>query len=434
MTSIAPTERRGRFAELGATGLEISAGIVREEKLRQLQGKQGMLLYQEMRDNDAIIKASLTIMGNLVRGMDWNVERVGDDPDDFEKAELLKSTMSDMSHSWDSFISEVLSYWAFGWQWSEVVFKQRNGPHLDPDKDSRFNDGKIGIAKMPPRGQDSFERWIFDPEGRNVLALVQRPAPTFESITIPLKRSLLFKTVSRKNSPEAVSALRGAVRAYLIKRRLEEYEAIGIERDLTGLPLITAPAEWFHADAPAQSKALLATLKQIGKNVRMDEQGCVLLPSVIDPKTQKDIVTFQLITAGSRRIIEPGKTIERWNRVIAMSMLTDVVMMGHEQVGSFALASSKTNILSASLGAYADGIVDTLNRDLVPRFFALNGMSLERLPRFTHGDIETIDLGQLGTYIQALAGAGADLFPSEDGALERALLMQAGLPVPTPEE
>ena len=436
MTSIAPTERRpvGQFVELGATGLEIAGGVIREEKLRRLQGKQGMLLYQEMRDNDAVIKAGLTTMGTLVRGMTWDVERVGDDQEDFEKAELLKSTMFDMSHSWDSFISEVLSYWAFGWQWSEVVFKQRNGPKPDPDKSSRFNDGKFGIAKFAPRGQDSFESWIFDPEGRNLLALVQRPAPTFKSITIPLDRSLLFKTVSRKNNPEGVSALRGAVRGYLIKRRLEEYEAIGIERDLTGLPLITAPAEWFHADAPAESKALLAELKRIGRNVRMDEQGCVLLPALFDPKTQEKMITFELITAGSRRVIDPGKTIERWNRVIAMSMLTDVVMMGHEQVGSFALASSKTNILSASLGAYADGIVDTLNRDLVPRFFALNGMSLERLPRFTHGDIETIDLGQLGTYIQALAGAGADLFPSEDFALERHLLGQAGLPAPTPEE
>ena len=117
-----------------------------------------------------------------------------------------------------------------------------------------------------------------------------------------------------------------------------------------------------------------------------------------------------------------------------MTLLTDVILMGHEKVGSFSLASSKTSILAASLGAYADGIIDVLNRHLVPRLFALNGVSLERLPKFTHSDIETVDLGELGTYIGALAAAGAPIFPSDEGVLERHLLQQAGLPAPVLEE
>jgi hypothetical protein len=264
--------------------------------------------------------------------------------------------------------------------------------------------------------------------------MVQRALPRFDTITIPIEKSLLFTTTSRKRNPEGRSALRNAIRAYLIKKRLEEYEAIGIERDLTGLPLIKAPAEWFHANAAADQKALLATLKKIGRNVRMDEQGCILLPMAIDPLTKEPTISFELITAGSRRVIPTGPTIDRWNRLMAMTLLTDVILMGHEKVGSFSLASSKTTILSASLGAYADGIEDVLNRHLVPRLFAINGMSIERLPRFTHGDIETRDLAELGTFIKQLTDAGAPLFPSEGLVLERHLLEMVGLPAPVPEE
>lgn len=437
MTSIAPVTnraRRGQFVELGVTGLETSAGRVIEEKLRRLQGRQGILLYAEIRDNDPIIGASLTAMENLIRGMTWSVERAGSDQEDFEKADLLESIMEDMSHSWVDFIAEVLTYWVFGWQWTEIVWKLRDGVKREPGMSSRFNDGKIGIRKLAPRAQESFDRWIFDESDNAVQALVQRAHLRGDLITIPIGKSLLFTTTSRKRNPEGRSALRNSVRAYLIKKRLEEIEAIGIERDATGLPLITAPAEWFHADAPAEQKALLETLKKIGRNVRMDEQGCIILPRALDPKTGEPTITFQLIAAGSRRVTPTGPTIERWNRLMAMTLLTDVLLMGHEKVGSFALASSKTNILAASLGAYANGIEDVLNRHLVPRLFALNGMSLERLPKFKHSDLETVDLGELGDYIGKLAGAGAPLFPSDEGVLERHLLEQAGLPAPVPEE
>lgn len=436
MTSIAPTRPRGQFVELGNTGLETSAGRVIEEKLRQLQGRQGVLTYAEMRDNDPVIGASLTAMQTLVRGVTWSVEPAGTDEAQIEDAAFLTSNMQDMSHSWTSFIGEVLTFWVFGWQWSEVVFKKRNGPQRQPGMGSRFNDGKIGIRKMAPRAQESLDKWQFSPDDNAVEALIQRDVRPGGggTITIPLDKSLLFTTVSRKRSPEGVSALRNAVRPWLIKKRLEEMEAIGIERDMTGLPLITAPAEWFHADAPSELKALLANLKKIGRDVRMDEQGCIILPKVFDPKTNEPLVTFELVAAGSRRVIPTGPTIDRWNRLIAMTMLTDVILMGHENVGSFALASSKTNILSASLGAYMDDIAEVLNRHLVPRLFALNGMPLELLPKFIHGDIETISLDELGKFINALAGAGFPLFPTEDGALERHILGQAGLPAPPPEE
>ncbi|MGI6498023.1 MAG: hypothetical protein ACOX0U_04265 [Oscillospiraceae bacterium] len=52
---------------------------------------------------------------------------------------------------------------------------------------------------------------------------------------------MIFRTKSRKGSPEGRSILRNAYRSWYFKRRIQEIEGIGIERDLAGFPTLTAP-------------------------------------------------------------------------------------------------------------------------------------------------------------------------------------------------
>ena len=59
--------------------------------------------------------------------------------------------------------------------------------------------------------------------------------------TIPMSKALLFRTKSRKNNPEGRSILRNAYRSWYFKRRIQEIEGIGIERDLAGLPVMHGP-------------------------------------------------------------------------------------------------------------------------------------------------------------------------------------------------
>jgi hypothetical protein len=114
-----------------------------------------------------------------------------------------------------------------------------------------------------------------------------------------------------------------------------------------------------------------------------------------------------------------------------MSMLADVLMLGHEKVGSYALASSKTNLFATAIGAYLDATEDVLNRHLVPRLFRWNGMQTSELPQFKHGDIEAQDLSEMAAFLKEISQAGGAIFPNRD--LENYLLEQAGLPT-MPEE
>jgi hypothetical protein len=45
-----------------------------------------------------------------------------------------------------------------------------------------------------------------------------------------------------KGNPEGQSMLRTAYRPWFFKKRLEEFEAIGVERDLAGLPVAKVPS------------------------------------------------------------------------------------------------------------------------------------------------------------------------------------------------
>jgi hypothetical protein len=124
-------------------------------------------------------------------------------------------------------------------------------------------------------------------------------------------------------------------------------------------------------------------------------------------------------------MLDTDKIIMRYNRTIALSMLADFVVIGHDNVGSFAMASSKTKVFSVAIASYMDTIADQFNRIVLPKLMATNGYDLDKLPQLTHGDIETIELGELAQYINALSGAGLDLTGER---VRGHLAGQAGMP------
>jgi hypothetical protein len=422
--AIKPTE------EIGRTGLIHTGGYVYEELLTQLRSYETRIkVYKEMSANDAIVGGMLNASDLLIRSVPWTEEPASSDNEDLKAAEFLGEVKNDMSHTWTDFISEAMTMLPFGWAWHELVYKKRLGFHRDPSKRSKFNDGKIGLRKMPIRSQDSWDKWEFDDEG-GVQALTQRPAPTYEQFTIPIEKSLLFRTVTHKNNPEGLSVLRNSYRSWFRKKRIEEFEGIGIERDATGLPIVWAPARLFASDASAADQTLLAELKKIARGVRMDEQMGLCMPLAYDENKNK-LYDFTLATTGGKKQIDTTKVIQQLNQQIATPMMADVILMGHEKVGSFALASSKTELFAQGLGVYLDSVEDVLNRHMVPRLFMLNGAKLDELPQYRHGDIESVDLSELAAYIKELAAAGMVIFPSEDGELETWLKRQASMPVTT---
>ena len=410
------------FQEVGRTGLRRSGGRVYEEFLRDLQGPRGLQVFREMSANDAVVGAVLFAVEQLAKSVTWTIEHASSSSEDKKFAEFFEGALfRDMSSTWQDTVSDVLTMLPFGFSVHELVYKRRLGDSKDPSSRSVFNDGKIGWRKWPIRSQDSLFEWRFDDEG-GVQAMVQQDFSSGGTYyTIPIEKSLLFRTSTRKGNPEGISILRTSYRAWWFSRRIEENEAIGIERDLAGYPMMKinreGPDLWNTADADAVQ--LKQKIEYLLRTVRRDEQEGLLLPWWCD---------FSLLSTGSRRLFDTSSILQRYAQRIAASMMADFILLGHEKVGSFALASSKTHLFAVALGSYLDSVCAVVNRHAIPRLLALNGWPTANPPKLKHGDIETPDLGELGMYVTALSGAGMPLFPDE--ALERALRGAAHLPMP----
>ena len=409
--------------ELGSTGLLTSGGQVLEEFLPQLQGRRAYQVYKEMSANDAVVGASLRAIEMLVRQVQWRVEPASQDARDIEVAEFVDSALRDMETTWPDTLASILSFVRFGFSVFEPVYKKRDGQDINPTFHSNETDGRIGWAKLAPRSQETIERWIWDERGA-LLALEQVAPPNYRAVEIPWFRFLLFRTTTDKSNPEGVSCLRNAYRSYFFKKRIEEIEGIGIDRDLAGLPTALVPPEILAPNAGPELQQIRTHLEQLLRNIRRDAKEGIIFPLSYDDKGN-EIYKLQLLNTGGRREFNTNEIISRYDSRIAMSVLADFVLLGHEKVGSFALASSKTELFAVALGAWLDSITEILNRQAIPRLLALNTFAFDEPPKLAHGDIETIDMGQIAEYVSKLVGAGV-LTP--ETSLERHLRANAGLP------
>lgn len=403
--------------EFGRVGANRLGGRFYEEFLPELQGIRGVQVYREMENNDEIVGAILFALKMLCRQADWSVRATGSDKIDKDAADFVESCLHDLDKTWTDTVSEILSFLTYGWSLHEIVYKRRLGHKKDPRVDSKFDDGLIGWQKLPIRAQETLYEWEFD-DRDNLVAFIQTPPPDYQKLRIPSEKFLLFRTESRKENPEGRSILRNAYRSWYFKKRIQELEGIGLERDLAGFPVLQAPDGveiWSEGNA-----ALLQRCNQFVQNIRRDALEGLTLPFGWELK---------LLSTGGRRQFDTSKIIERYDTRIAMTVLADFVFLGHEKSGSWALSSDKTELFAMAIGAFLDIICETFNRKAIPALLNLNKkFSNAAIPELVHGDIETQNLKELGEYLRTLAETGL-VTPDEN--LEEYLRTQASLPPKT---
>lgn len=414
------------FMELGATGLKRAAGYIDEEFLPQLRGRKSVQVFKEMSENDPLVGSLLFTIDRLLRNVEWKVVPAGKTKQDADAATFVEECMDDMSHTWSDFISEVLSCTVYGWSWHEIVYKRRGGQWTRDSKTrSKYSDGLIGIRKMPIRAQETLLRWAFDETG-DVRAMVQLAPPAYKTTVLPIERSLLFRYRHSKGSPEGVSMLRNAYRPWYMKKRLEEFEAIGVERDLAGLPIVKIPAEMLRARAGTENAKTVEQFKKMVKSVRRDEQEGIVFPMAYDQDTKQPLYSFELLNSGGGRAFPTDAIIKRYEERILMTVLADFILVGHQSVGSYSLHTDKTGIFRTSLNSIANNIADVLNRHMLPRLFMANGWRPEALPTIVPTDVDSPDITQLAQFMGQMASTGVTWFP--DGDLENFIREAARLP------
>lgn len=413
--------RRARgihFNDSGALGLRHVGGFVREELLLALQGPNGMKIIREMMDNDPTIGGFSFAAEQAIRQVDWKVIVANQTPEARKYANFLDSCRLDMQQTWGDVLTEALTFLPFGWSLLETTYKVRRAYNADPRLSSRFDDGLVGWRAMSLRAQESMRRWIYDPVDKDRLIAMQQFTVEKGTVDIPLSRCMHFRTKSFKNNPEGRSIYRNAYRPWFMKKRIEEIEGIGIERDLAGLPVLIAAEgmDLWNPNDPTSLEAKKAS-ETIVRNIRRDEQEGVLLPFGWELKL--------LATAG-KRAFNTTDIVNRYDQRIAMTVLADFILLGHaNRMGSFALAKSKTSMFAMSLVGYLNTLRDTFNTQELPRLWRLNGFPMDMMPRLDYTPVDSPNLKDMASYIAALAGSGVDFSTPE---LQRYLLQMGGVP------
>ena len=447
------------FADYGSYGLRQFSGWIKDEFLRELQGREGARTYREMMDNSSIIGAMLFTVQQAMRKVEWRVNPAIDNNAEADKyAAFADSLRYDMSHTWDDFVVEFLSMLPYGYSVHEIVYKRRLGAEpgkfrqnrrvfeqevedvYDEDEDlpsSQFDDGLIGWRRLPIRGQETILKWFLDKNGQ-ITGVTQQPY-VGTLIDIPMEKLLLFRPASHKNNPEGRSILRNAYRDYYFVKRLEELEAILFER-MGGFPCLYLPSALIDkaastntSDPDVQAAQRAFTMyKNAITRVRVEEQMGLLLPS--DPFRDEEgkpmnlrMYEFQLVTPQhGRQTVNPDQTIERHSVQMMMTLLADFIKLGHEVRGTNNLAMTRVDMFYAAIEGWLNAAAQVLNRYALPRLWKMNGFPIETVPEYIPDMPQRLDLDSLGAFIKNVAAAGMPLFPDDE--LEMYVRDAAGFP------
>ncbi len=409
------------FRELGVSGLRRENGIVRDEYLRELSGDRWMGVVREMAD-DPVVGAILFAVEMLLRRVPLNVQPADDSAPAKETAQFVEECMGDMSLDMRDTMAEILTMLPYGWAYLELVYKRRGGGGDDPEQRSRYTDGRVGWRKWSIRSQETRDRWEFDETG-GVQGMWQRLDAGGE-VFIPIEKALLFRTNPRKANPEGRSILRSAWRSWWFRRNIETIEGVGIERDLAGLPVAYVPPAVLSAGTDSE-RAQLAAIKEIVTNIRRDEQEGVIWPLVYDDAGH-ELYRLELLSSPGARQFDTSGIIERHEQRIAMTVLADFILLGHEAVGSYALSATKSSMFKTALEAWLESIAAVINTHAIPRLLRLNGMDVQAAPKVVFGAVGSVDMDTVIQFVSSMSSAGMGFFPSPE--LENRLRGDVGLP------
>lgn len=423
-------------SEMSVSGVSVIGGIPYEDEYdKDLQGDKAMKVYKEMGLNDSTVAALLITIEMLFRRIKWMIdlptELRGVEEAEKQRDFIQQCLFEDMSNSFDDVISNIMTMLQYGYSIFETVYKVRDG------KESLFNDGKIGIKKISFIPQDTRYRWDIKNNGE-ILAFEQQAPQSGEIHVIPYSKCLHFKCKSANENPEGKSILRGAYRPWYFLKRTQDYESIGVERELNGVPVVRVPNSLLK-QAQAQNADAISALeayKKIARDLKANSQSGVVIPS--DPFSDSEgklssfrQVDIDLLSNRGTRAMDTDKIIQRYQQDIARSVIASFIMLGSNERGSFALAESQTSLFLAAIEAWTEVIASEFNKKQIPFLININGMNPDYMPYIRPGELQPQTFDNLASSIMKLAQAGMPLFP--DAVLENYIREKGGLPMLDPD-
>lgn len=405
---------RLRLGEQGVLGLKVTQKRIMEEAQAAFRYPAFINTVNEMRNNPTV-GAAMNVYRMMISRVQWCVEPPVEATDvDKERAELIESMMHDMEHSWGSFIESVIPYLEYGFAINEIVLRRRlkrNG--------SKFNDGLVGLKKLPTRSQDTIAGWVFSDDGADLIAVEQSLRNLTNShrfanrtnenglLSIDREKFLLFSASANKGNPEGNSIYKNIYLAFKQMTLLQNQELLGIAKDVQGILKIAIPPRYLDPNASPEDQAVVSAFQTIIDNYNAGTQRGLLVPNMIDPESKLPLFTYDLMESKGGAKYDTEAVIKRLQGDILSALSVDILKLGADGSGSFSLAESKSSVLALAIDYRLKEIAEVLNGHLMRTLYEMNGWDTSNMARFAYKDVEEVSLEEYSKAIQRIFSTSA---------------------------
>lgn len=341
---VEPTVKTISREPIGDAGFnEYALNTNREnEYLAELQGREGAIKYRQMAKGDPIVGMILRVHKNPIRSAKWDIAYPADVTDEEKLAiDLIKSRLfgpSDME--FDTKLGQILSMLEYG----HSIFEQY------------YEAVKVGknmflLPVIEQRMQTSIQDIL--PKERKIRQLKAEGG----QVDIPFNDLLFFVLNQQGEDLRGESLLRNAYRDYKNKKVYKEWNGIGIQRSVAGVPSMQVPKGISATDPDYIAVELLL------KNICRHEVAYMIYQEGYEFKIQE-----------SKYNPEPvQKAIESCNSEMALSVLAQFIMLGQQNnSGAFALSRDQSDFFLDGLQYIINLVCGVINSGVIEPFLRLN--------------------------------------------------------------
>lgn len=364
--------------------------------------------YREMK-YDGIVSGSMSFIKAVLSRGDWKIVANENSTQEEKKTvKALNKSLNEMKgYTKKRLMSEWLQMLDYGCSISEVVVKRENG--------------KFVFENISPIHLTTVQRFVFEKNSLKELHLnpAENDGLVFNNDVAQTKingeKILFIRLESDSDFPLGKSLLYGAYTAWKTKKILQEYEAIGVAKNLSGVLDIKVPSEYINKyfAEPASPEAIYVdNMLQQAEMLHAGKGSYILTAS----DTQENGVRlFEVGTIGNSQgsqSYDVGAAIGRYNQEIQLSLQTTVLSLGANGGGSYNLSDNSTHLMSLFIENVRSCIATEVSRTL-RHVWELNGHDQERAPYLEFDEIEPLDWDEFTKGWQRLLQAGG-VTPTQD--------------------
>ena len=380
-----------------------------------LMGRQDLSInnafntYREMK-LDGVISGSVSFIKAVLSKGDVKIAYHAKSTEKEKKViDALNNSLNNMEdYDKKRLISNWLQILDYGCSLNELVYERKGGVfvfktispiHLTTVNKFEMQGGSLKRLKLEQAENDGL-----------VVNVGKQPN------TISGDKVLFFRLEPDADFPLGKSLFYGAYTAWKAKKIMQEYEAIGVAKNLSGVLDVKVPSEYinkYFSDPTSDEAVYVANLLQQAENLHAGKGSYILSSSDTSPN---GIHLFEVTTVGGNggnaQNYNVGQAIARYNNEIQLSLQSTVLSMGVEGAGSLALSSDMVNLLTL----FIENIQQTIShefRKAVKLAFKLNGIETDNIPTLEWEKVQPLSWDDFTKGWQRLLQAGG-VTPTED--------------------